>query len=145
MATYKIYDLIEKLYEISADGYEYVDIFESECDDEYPASLSFSAISNDSLGIDYEEIESCEIPDNYDYEESTRKINSADFCLQLPFTYQEIFTIKHAVDNALEYFKECIENPEISKDIKTEIKTSSVSCRNLQAKINKFLSKLKPC
>ena len=43
MATYKVQDLINKLYEVASDGYEYVDIYELDGDeeDDMPVSLSF--------------------------------------------------------------------------------------------------------
>lgn len=74
-------------------------------------------------------------------EHYTRK-NFADYCVGLPFTYDEIYTLKHAIDNSLKYSKECINNPSYSKESISSIKKSSVSLRNLQAKFAKFFKSL---
>ena len=142
MATYKTSELFNKLSELINDGYEYVDIFCCEADDEFPESLTFEAIASDYEHVDFEDVESCETPDDYDMETSDRIFNVNDFCA-LPFTYKEIFPLMHAVDNALEHFKECVDKPE-NKDIRSDIKRSSVECRNLQAKFKKFVKNFEP-
>ena len=142
MATYKTSELFNKLSELINDGYEYVDIICCEADDEFSESLAFEAIASDVESLDFEDVESCEIPDGYDVESSEHTFNINDFCA-LPFTYKEIFSLMNAVDNALEYLKECVDKPE-NKSLRSEIKQSSVECRNLQAKFRKFTKNFKP-
>lgn len=143
MATYKISDLINTLHEIASDNYEYVDILELDEDDDMPASLSFSAISDSFSEVDYESVDSVEIPENYDSETSSRLFAPSDICPDLLFTFNEIFTLKQALDNALEYMKECSKDPSCSRETLEDIKKASISARNLQAKFAKFMSHLK--
>ena len=141
MAIYKTSELFNKLCEIISDGYDYVEINE---DYGYnPPELTFNACEDSNYSADYEEICACDLPDGYNASTASHICNLNDFCCDLPFTYSEIFTIKHAIDNALEYFKECLEDKTLSREIKQEIDLSAVRCRNLQAKIAKFVSKLK--
>lgn len=144
MATYNTSELFNKLCEIINDGYNYVDIDIFEATDENETGfLSFEAIVDDYESIDYESIDECCIPENYSAENITsKKIKNTDFCSEIAFTYDEIFTLAHAVDNALEYFKECEALPE-NKPHQAEIKRASVNCRNLQAKFAKFLKAVK--
>lgn len=60
-----------------------------------------------------------------------------DFCGDISFTYKEIFVIKQSLDNALEYLKDCSNDPSCSKEVLADIKSSSVLMRNLQAKLAK--------
>lgn len=144
MAIYKISELVNKLGEILNDGYEYVDIVSFEADDDIPESLSFEAVECESGGVSYEEVESCELPGNYDINNPhCSSIKVENFCGDILFTYHEIFVLSHAVDNALGYFKDCLKDP-AHKDLVPEIKQSSIECRNLQAKFAKFLKTLKP-
>ena len=145
MATYKISDLINMLHEIASDNYEYVDILELEGDEDedIPASLSFSAIIDDFGEVDYESVEAVDIPENYNSETSVRKFSPSDICPDLLFTFDEIFTLKQALDNALEYMKKCSNDPSYSKATLEDIKKSSIAARNLQAKFAKFMSQLK--
>lgn len=93
MATYKVQDLINKLYEVASDGYEYVDIYELDGDeeDDMPVSLSFSAISSSYDDVDYESVESVDIPGNYNFETSVRCFSPSDICPDLLFTFDEVF------------------------------------------------------
>lgn len=141
MATYKVNDLLNQICEIIDDGYEYVDIIELEADEYSPTGLSFEALDEYS-SIGYDGVESCEMPEDYD-SDAPRTVCSDDFCKYISFTYAEIATLKHAIDNALEYFKECSKDPSLSRDALSEIKASSVDCRNLQAKLAKFFKKFK--
>lgn len=154
MAIYKSAELLKMISEIVNDGYKYVDVTELEGtlpdpnddeDDEYddlPTALSFEVIDEHLAGIDYESVNSCDFPTVNDIH-APEHFHGKDICGSITFTFDEIFTIKHATDNALEYFKECSEDPEIPKDILAEIKTSTISCRNLQAKLAKFLKGFK--
>jgi hypothetical protein len=154
MAIYKSAELLKMISEIVNDGYKYVDVTELEgslpdpSDDEdgeyddLPTSLCFEVIDEHLAGIDYESVDSCEFPTVSDIH-APEPFHGNDICGSIAFTFDEIFTIKHATDNALEYFKECSEDPEIPKDILAEIKTSTVSCRNLQAKLAKLLKRFK--
>ena len=143
MATYKTSDLLKLLTQIISEGYEYIDIYEIEADDDCPAALSFEAIESEYSSIDYDSVESSTVPADYDSKTSTRHVSPDDPCGDIIFTYKEIFTLAHAVDNALEYLKECSKDPSYSKDVLSEIKSASIDIRNLQAKIKKLLSHYK--
>lgn len=143
MKAYKVSDLYNKLSELANDGYEYVNIIVLDADEESPEALNFEAIEDSECSIDYDNVECCTLPQDYSYEnKTTRSICPTDYCCELNFTYNELGTIKHAVDNALEYFNELLNEPSQPKDIITEIKQASVNCRNLQAKLAHFLKRL---
>ena len=143
MGVYRISDLCNRLCEMANDGYEYTDIYVLDEDEDSPESLSFEALEASCSSVDYETVESCGLPDDYYYLlKSTRSVNATDYCTEINFTYKEIALIKHAVDNALAYFKDLLDDSTQSKDIVKEIKQSSVECRNLQAKLAKFLKRL---
>jgi len=151
MATYKSTELLKMISEIVNDGYKYVDVSEWEGDkpddkdgeyDDLPTYLSFEAIDEDLAGIDYESVYSCDFPNESDIA-TPELFHGNDYCSSIAFTFDEIFTIKHALDNSLEYFKECANDPKVSKDILSEIKSASISCRNLQAKLAKLLKGFK--
>lgn len=137
MATYKISELYNRICEIANDGHEYVEIATLPADDDMPEALAFNTVETSGFSVDYEELDSCEVPEDYE-EKTSRTVNPSDYCLELHFTYQEMFTIQHAIDNALEYYKECLKDSSYSKDVLKEIKRSSVECRNLQAKLASF-------
>lgn len=147
MATYKSAELLKMISEIINDGYKYVEVYESEgFEDEegdgLPTGLSFNAISSEFETIDYECVDSCKSPTESDID-SPQHFKGSDICGSVSFTFDEIFTIKHSVDNALEYFKECTKDPKTSKDALSEIKSSSISCRNLQSKLAKLIKGFK--
>lgn len=137
MAIYFLCDVMDRIMEIVNDGSLFADITELSGDDDFPDSLSFFAPDPDN--------EFCEV----DYE-TVDSVSEDDPCTIgtkacYAFTAAELSTIHHALTNALEYFKECLANKDglYSKDILDKIKSSSVSCRNLQAKVGKFLNNLK--
>ena len=139
MAIYKTRELQERLCELSEDGCPYVEISELEAAEGFPVALSFKAVTPDEY-IDYDIVSSCELPPEKDF--FSFKLTPQDLCHEISFSYEELITIHHAVTNALEYFKECEKDPQTSKDVKRNIKSASVKCRNLQAKLIKFLSPL---
>ena len=140
MATFKTVELLNKLHEMINDGYELVDISLFENEDDSTSTMYFNVIEDDFESIDYESIDSCDIPDGY----SSSSISLLpDDPAPISFSYSDILTLSHAVDNALEYYKECSKDSSYSKEILEEIKTSSISTRNLQAKFAKFLKRLK--
>ena len=143
MAIYKTSDLLNMLSEIINDGYEYVEVMELDAEDDIPAALNFSAIDSDDCSIDYDNVESVEIPDDYDY---VLRIHPQpdDICHIINFTYEELFSIHHAINNALEYMKDCLKDPSCTREIRDEIKSSSIEWRNLQAKFAKFFKKIIP-
>ncbi len=141
MAIYKVRELQDRLREISEDGYPYADIRETEACGEYPTHLSFEAVAPDEI-IDYETVISY-TPDP-DGNLPPITFRQEDPCYEVIFSFGEIFTINHALKNALEYFKECENDPRYSKEIRRSIKSSSVNCRNLEAKLTKFLNHLSP-
>lgn len=136
MATYNLFTLLGQITEMINDGYSYAEILEISADDDFPDSLSFSA-DNGEFEIDYDNVES--LPPDYDYSQGS-KIAADTPCYVL--TLQETATVLHALDNALEYFKECSANKYglYDPDTLIHIKSSSVDCRNLQAKVRKFLN-----
>ncbi|MCX4324572.1 MAG: hypothetical protein OSJ59_16635 [Lachnospiraceae bacterium] len=137
MAVYFLCDIMDRITEIINDGALFADITELPGDDDSPASLSFSAPDpeDEFCEIDYETVDSvseddpCTIGDKACY----------------AFTATELSTIHHALTNGLEYFKECLANKDglYDRDTLDEIKSSSVSCRNLQAKVGKVLDSFK--
>lgn len=142
MATYKVLDLIQRLREILFEGYEYADVREIPADDNFPVSLSFSALDEDE-DIDFEEVESCSIPDNYNYQSYTETRSSDSPCEELTFTYNELLAIRHALDNAIENCNTALKDPSISRDIQQDIKTSIIDFRNLQAKLAKLFKHIR--
>ena len=67
MITVKVSDLLEKAKELSADGYDYVDIEETEADDEFPKSLHFEAYDGNGGGVDFEEIDHIDVDPFYKF------------------------------------------------------------------------------
>lgn len=138
MAVYFLCDVMDRIAEIMNDGILFADIRELPDDNDSPACLLFSASdpNNELFGIDYEPIDSTS-----ENAPCTVETNKACFA----FTFEEISTILLSLDNALEYFKECLANKEglYDRDTLDRIKSSSVSCRNLQAKVSKILNTLK--
>ncbi len=135
MATYKITDLHNIICDLINDGYEYADVCPYEADDDAPEGLSFAAIESSDGEVCYEEIDSCELPTGYYVGmDSEKPIKATDLCTKLNFTYDEIFSIKCAIDNALEYAKKICEDRSLPPDTIKEVKRSSIAWRNLQAK-----------
>lgn len=143
MAIYRITDILNQLVQITSDGYDYVDLTSLEANDDFPASLDFSAIDLGGFSIGYNPVESVNIPSDYDPETSERIFFCNDVCSDLLFTYNEILTTRYAIDNVLEFFKAYLKEPSCSGEERDDIKASSVDVRNLQAKLNKFLSHCK--
>ncbi len=136
MALYNLIEVLDTVSNIITDGFIYADISELLDDDENSGSLLFSAPDPDNpeWSIEYEKINS--IPDNQNISKCSIPTNKACYGV----SFQELATIHHALTNALEYFKECSADKSCPPEAKDEIKKSSVNCRNLQAKIGKFLN-----
>lgn len=141
MAIYKTIDLLNKLHEIIEDKYEYVDVMELDADDDTPEALAFDVFDDYDSSIDYEEVDSVDIPDDYDYSFHIHG-KSDDNCYTISFTYEELFIISDAISDALEYYKKYISDPSCTRDERDNIKSFSVKCRNLQAKLAKFFKHL---
>ena len=107
------------------------------------ATYKISDLINMLHEIASDNYEYVDIPENYNFETSVRKFSSSDICPDLLFTFDEIFTLKQALDNALEYMKKCSNDPSYSKATHEDIKKASIAARNLQAKFAKFMSQLK--
>jgi len=137
MALYNLFDVLDTVSCIINDGFMYADISELPEDDDCPNSLYFSVPNPDDLtwSIDYEGIDS--LPEEYDISKVTINVDNACFALSL----KELSTVHHALTNALEYFKECAADKSCEREIRDEIKKSSIDCRNLQAKIDKILKR----
>lgn len=138
MAAYNLFNLLGQVTELINDGYSYAQISEIPANDEFPASLSFSTLEDEFESFEYDGVDS--LPDDYDYSQGA-SITADTPCFTL--TFRETATALHALDNALEYFKECSANKENLYDRNTldQIKSASVHCRNLQAKVRKFLNR----
>lgn len=134
MATYKTLDLMNRISQILNNGYFFVDVSEIEGDSEFSTSLSFEA-EDGNIGIGYDDVDS--ISDN---EESTF-ITSDDYIAA--FTANEISLLHHSVSNALEYYKECLNDPSYSRETKDKIKADIVQTRNMQAKLLKLINPFK--
>ena len=143
MAIYKTSDLLDMLSEIINNGYEYVEVMELDAEDDMPAALDFSAIDDGCCSVDYGDVESTEIPNDYDY---VLRIHPQpdDICHIINFTYGELSSIYHAINNALGYTKDCLKDPSCTREMRDEMKASSVEWRNLQAKFAKFFKKIIP-
>lgn len=143
MSVYRIADVYNRLCEMTNEGYEYAEISLLNADDEFSECLYFNALEDSNSSVDYEEVESCQLPDDYYYNlKSSRSVKADDYCSEINFTYREVGLIKHAVDNALAYFKELLNDSSQSKDTIKQIQQSSIECRNFQAKLAKFLKHL---
>ena len=141
MAIYKISEVLDRLFEMRQDNILYADICEIDGDADFPTFLNFDAIISDYECVNYETIES--YPDVSEHDLTHCTISPDDNCYELTFTYQDIFTLYHAVTNALEYFKDCEKDPSYSSDILRNIKSSSVKCRNMQAKLFQIVRRFK--
>ena len=131
MATYKISELMSRLSEMLQDGFYFTYIFEIDADDDSPECLSFEAVGED-YGIDYEEVESVD-PDDTD-----TSLTADDVSATLIFSFEELCTLMNAVDNALEYGKHRLKQPDCDREETDIIKQNSVELRNMQAKFAKF-------
>lgn len=129
MATYNVIDLMKILSELIYDGHYMADIDEIPADEDFPASLSFS-IQDEGFEIDFGEVDSSE---------HFEKIQIPTDVPFYPFSIEELLLIKQSVDNALEYYKSCMDDPSYSPDIKADIRSSSVKARNFQAKLSHIL------
>lgn len=138
MATYKLSDLFNRICEIGNDGYDYANIIELDGDpeDDMPVSLSLSAI-DEFEEIHYDDVDSVNISDD-NFDGVTHSINPNDYSYKINFTYREVSIINQCVNNALEYYKECLNNSSYSRDDKDSIKEASINARNLQAKLAHF-------
>ncbi len=134
MAIYKISDIYNVLCDALCDGNEYANIYLTEADEEYPESITIEPL-DELCNAAYEPIEACDIPSDYDFNNTHRQISASDYCDMLPFTYEEVLTIFDALNNAIEFCKECEKDPNNSREIRQNIKTFLVEFRNLQAKI----------
>lgn len=138
MATYRITDLLIRLAEMVEDRQDFVELTESPEEDGSPACLSFEIPEecSDFNSPDYEEVEACN-PEDVDPSE-TFSISGDSLCPDLLFTYDEISLIEHAVKNSIEYFKECIDSPNYSRETKDKIKKDLITLRNFYPKLQRF-------
>ncbi len=142
MALYNVKDLLLQLTQIASDGYEFVEVSEIPAEEEFPDSLQFTALENGDFFVDYDSIDSVDVSEEYNYQTSPHACSIDSPCTELIFSYKEMFVLKHAVDNALEHFKEEMGKPDCSREIKDEIKSASIDVRNIQAKLNQLMSRL---
>lgn len=140
MAIYKVSDLLDRLEHIAVEGYEFVDVRELEADDDIPTSILIDVIEDFYCSSEDEEIPSVKIPEDYDFDSFNRTHKLSDTCRSISFTYEEILTLSHAIDNAINFSKQLLDDPE-NKPLKNEIKQSASEWRNLQAKFAKFFKR----
>ena len=143
MATYRTADLLKRVHELVNDDIKYVDIYESEGDEELAPFLSFEGIVTEDSeygigGIGFEEIDSVE---DIDDDNTNNCINPDDPCAFFSFTYNEISTFARALDDALEFYKIRSSSKDCCREEKDDIKKQSVSMRNLQAKLFKKIKR----
>lgn len=132
MAAYKIKDLCNRLQEIASDGFEYVEIYHLEADEDFAESLSFSAVETSYSSIeDYDNVESYEIPEDYDVAERPRfaptSFSSADYDL-----------LKTALDDSVTYCKKQLNSVTISADERSSV---TQKLKSYEALRNAFSSK----
>lgn len=140
MATYRVKDLLDRLYEISQQGCEYVEIVELDADEDedIPASLSFSGIVDEYEEIDFDDVDSCEYGDEPDDNES-----DDENCYQVQFTYDEIATIASALANVNSIYKNVVNDKQYDQKERDAFRTMSTKTLNLQAKIDQAFKKRK--
>lgn len=137
MAIYKLSELIERLAEVSSDGNEFIEIEESYDDIENAHSIWFNSVSpNDE--IEYDPVDSCVIPDDYDFDCPARDTSPESICPDLMFTYRELDMLSRGIDSLLILLKDYANRPECTKEELSAIKSDSVDYRNLQARFAHF-------
>lgn len=134
MAVYLLKDLLDRLSEIAEDGYHSVEISEIESEDDLPACLSFCVYTTEDSSIEYDQIE--ELPP----EGREGSVTFDDICHEANFSYNEIYVLYESVVNALEYYKDNLNNKSIPNNVKNDIKDSEIAARNLQAKLRKIVN-----
>lgn len=138
MATYRTSDLLKRIHELIEDDIRYVDIYESDEDEDCCHFLSFEGIAIDDPnglgGIGYDDIDSVEDVDNDIIDDL---LNPDDPCTLFSFTNEEVFTFARAIDVALNYYKIRSSSPDCCREEKDAIKKHSIAMRNLQAKLSK--------
>lgn len=140
MATYRTSDLLNLLGQLSNDGYDYVEISENDAYED-PTSMELEAVIDRSASEFFGAINSCDVPEDYIYGYSHSLIQPSDICSGISFTFDELFTLMNAVDNALEYCKERLARPACTRDERDAIKSNAPEFRNMQAKFAKLRKK----
>lgn len=138
MAIYKVTELLDVISQVFNEGYSYIEIEETEGDDEFSTSLGFSTIIDYSSAEGYDEIDAIDIPKDYIFGQTPNKLHVDDIAKRLTFTFDDLVTFTNAITNALEYGKERLSCPDCTREERDDIKSLSVDYRNLQAKLAKF-------
>lgn len=125
MAIYKISELAGTVRELIHCGYDYVNVCACEEAEDFPASLDFEGVHDLSTSEEIAELVSVEVPSNYIRGLSPSQLNADDVSSSLCFSFDELCVLMNAVDNALEYMKECVASPDCTKNEKDEIKIFS--------------------
>ena len=143
MATYKTTDLLAVLAQILDDGNPTVNISQLEALDDIPESLHFESQDedDDEFVTDYDTVYAIDSTDDIDM---SLHFHPDDLCSHFFFTYNEIETIRAALNHSLEYIKEESVKPIYSKEDLQAMKYSSVRFRNLLAKVDRFFKKISP-
>ncbi len=134
MADYSIHEVFNRVCEIINDGYHYVNIMELESDDDFPASLEFSAYDPEhECSIDYDPVDALESSELF--QDGT--IHADEFLIGI--TSKEANLLKVALEVTLSTYKKILSDSSTEKSQKDKIKSISVDLRNMQARINHTL------
>lgn len=136
MAIYKASDILDFLGEAFLAGSPYVELCEVEADEDSPTTLHVSYEKDEDFAIE-DMIDS--IAEDYNDSLATMKFSLSDIA-PIAFTLDEVLRIKQSLDNAIEYTKEESKKPSYSKETLANMDSACVAFRNIQAKLNKFIS-----
>lgn len=141
MSTYKTTDLLRVAGEMVDEGYDFAEISVLEADDEFPESISFDVVLSQSSEMNFDEIESVNIPDDYDMDFYEQEASFDDVSRTLTFSSKELNALMNAVNITLDCVKDNLSIKTIDRSAKETLKSFSVDLRNLQAKFAKFRKK----
>ncbi len=138
MITVNVMELFLKSAELLADGYEKVELFETDGTNDSPASLSFTALDNyDESAVDYEEIFDCANEEKFTLSISPNSI--------VPFTMtsDDLILTAHAYQNAIANCKTSLNDKNISAELRSEIANSLKCFDSFLNNLNYFLREFK--
>lgn len=141
MAIFKISELMELFCDMAKDGYDYVNVFYSEPEDDLPACIDLFAMETSSDFTDYASVDAVEIPDDYDVETSLHPVpeNLQEPC-SYALSYYELLMYGSVCQDAISYTKAQLNRKEISADERSELARHLKSIDKVSADINQYLS-----
>lgn len=98
-------------------------------------------ITHDEFVTDHDTVYAIDSTDDIDM---SLHFRPDDLCSHFFFTYNEIETIRAALNHSLEYIKEESVKPIYSKEDLQAMKYSAVCFRNLLAKVDRFFKQISP-